>query len=370
MTGLTQWPSGLEWLAVFPMLSVLIFVHELGHFLAALWMRVGVEEFGFGYPPRMFTLFERRGVKYSINWIPFGGFVKMVGEEGDFEAEGSLVSKKPWQRAIVLFAGPFMSLLLAVIVFSLIFFIIGTPTFTGYVQVEQVALDSPSSRAGIQAGDIMLSVAGTEIHTTTDVSETTDRYLGQEVELILRRDGERLSVTLTPRRPEDTPPRQGAMGVVISNEIIYLRASMWQAIVQGASQTVEVTILIVNSLSMIMRALLIPAESLPEGGVAGPIGIARITGELVKQGWLPVLNLTAFLSLNFFLLNLLPLPALDGGRLVFVFLEWIRGGKRVSPEREAMVHLVGMALLVALMFVVSYFDLVHWIRGDALIPGR
>ncbi len=369
MTGLTQWPSGLEWLAVFPMLSLLIFVHELGHFLAALWMKVGVKEFGFGYPPRMFTLFEHRGVKYSINWIPFGGFVKMVGEEGDFEAEGSLASKKPWQRAIVLFAGPFMSLLLAVILFSLIFLMIGTPTPTGYVQINEIAPDSPASQAGMQAGDIILAMAGAEVHTTIDVSETTARYLGREVELLLRRNGERLSVTLIPRRPEETPSGQGAMGVVISNEIVYVRASLWQAIVQGVNQTGQVTIMLVNSLTIIMRALLIPAESLPEGGVSGPIGIARITGELVKQGWMPFLSLTAFLSLNFFLINLLPLPALDGGRLLFVFLEWIRG-KRIPPEREAMVHLVGMALLVALMFVVSYFDLVHWIRGDTLIPGR
>ncbi len=369
MTGLAQWPSGLEWLAVVPMLSLLIFVHELGHFLAALWMKVGVKEFGFGYPPRMFTLFEHRGVKYSINWIPFGGFVKMVGEESDFEAEDSLTRKKPWQRAIVMCAGPFMNLLLAVIIFSLIFLVIGSPTPTGHVQINEVAPDSPASQAGLRGGDIILSIAGAEIHTTTDVSDTTARHLGQEVELILRRAGERLSVILTPRLPEDTPSDQGAMGIVISNEIVYIRASAWQAIAQGVNQTVAVTIMIVNSLNIIMRAILIPAESLPEGGVAGPIGIARITGELVKQGWLPFLSLTAFLSLNFFLINLLPLPALDGGRLVFAFLEWVRGGKPISREREAMVHLVGMALLVALMFVISYFDLVHWIRGDALIPG-
>ncbi len=372
MAELAQWPSGLTWLAVIPMLGLLIFVHELGHFLAALRMKVKVEEFGFGYPPRLLTLFERGGVKYTLNLIPLGGFVRMAGEEGDFEAEGSLASKKPGQRTLVFVSGPAMNLLLAVILFSLLF-MIGIPIPYGPVQVLDISPDSPAERADMQVGDILLTIGGAEIYTLGDVERATTSYLGREVEITLSRHGEVLTVVLVPRRPEDRPSNQGAMGIVIQlkqvDEIVYNRLPWWRAIGQGLRQTAELTVLMVGSLSDLLRAFFLPTEPLPGGGLAGPIGIARLTGELVRLGWIPFLNLTAFLSLNFFLINLLPLPALDGGRLIFVFLEWIRRGKRIPPEREALVHLVGMALLITFMVVISYFDLIQWIRGESIIPG-
>ncbi|MGQ9628401.1 MAG: M50 family metallopeptidase [Anaerolineae bacterium] len=365
---LLNWPSGLEWLAVIPMLAVLIFVHELGHFLAAIRTGVKVEEFGFGYPPRLLTLFERKGVKYTINLIPLGGFVRMAGEEGNFDAEGSLYRAKSWKRFIIFTSGPVMNLILAVLLFSFALFAIGMPVATGKIEVTSVNPDSPAARAGFEEGDILLEIGGTRIKTLSDVTQATDAHLGREVEVVLKRGDETLSVKLVPRSPEDRPANQGPMGIAITNEVIYTRLNLFEALVQGARQAFEVIVMILVFLSQVLKNLLFPTQAMPDVGLAGPIGIARLTGELVRRGWMPFLHLAAFLSLNFFLLNLLPLPALDGGRLVFVILEWLRRGKRISPEKEALVHLVGMALLISAMIVISYFDLIQWIRGETILP--
>ncbi|HID30221.1 MAG TPA: PDZ domain-containing protein, partial [Desulfobacterales bacterium] len=242
-------PSGLEWLAVIPMLAVLIFMHELGHFLAAIRLGVKVEEFGFGYPPRLLTLFERKGVKYTINLIPLGGFVRMVGEEGNFEAEGSLHSKKPWQRFIIFVAGPFMNLILAIALFSLLFYALGMPILTGKIVVSAVSPDAPAARAGIEVGDILLEVGGTPIKKLEDVSRATKPFLGREVEVVLKRGEQTLHLRLTPRKPEDCPPNQGAMGIVISNEVTHFPLSVWQSLGQGISQAFRVMALILIFLS-------------------------------------------------------------------------------------------------------------------------
>lgn len=369
MPDLSFLGNQLAWLWVIPVLGVLVFWHELGHFLGALWMKVNVEEFGFGYPPRLWTMFVWRGVKFTLNWLPLGGFVRMVGEEGNFDAEGSLTSKKPYQRAIVLLAGPLMNLILAPILYTIVF-VSGTPYPLGPVEITVIAPDSPAAAAGLQVGDQFVDLAGTQPTTTADVSAVTRQHQGRAMDVTVRRGEEIVTVSLVPRLPAEIPEGQGPTGIAIQRSFV-TADNIVQAFVMGLRHTWEVLTAMVTGLVDLVQSIFMPGSvSAPAGGIAGPVGIARITGELARQGLIPLIELTAFLSLNFFIINLLPLPALDGGRLMFVGLEALRRGKRIAPEREALVHLAGMVALLALMLVVSYIDLANWWRGTPIFPGQ
>lgn len=372
MATLIEWPSGLEWLAVVPMLAVLVLSHELGHFVAALWMKVRVEEFGIGYPPRLVQLCERKGIKFTLNWLPFGGFVRMAGEEQGFDDPNSLTAKKPWQRLVVFSAGPLTNLVLAVVIYVLLYGA-GVQEVVGPVMVQSVAPGSPAAAAGIQAGDTLLAIGGTAVRSFTEVQQATALHLGEATVVRLQRDGEEVDVTLVPRRAEDTPADQGSMGITIAiTEVEALRRRP-VGIGEAFSLAVERTFMLIGAmaegLGQLVASVFSPSVPAPEGGVAGPIGIAQLTAEVVRSGWEPYLDLTAFLSINFMLLNFLPLPALDGGRIVFALLEWVRRGKRIRPEREALVHLLGMAALILFMLVVSYLDVMRLVQGESLVPG-
>lgn len=364
-------------LAVVPVLGFLIFVHELGHFLAARWMGVRVLEFGFGYPPRMLKLFERDGVEYTLNWLPFGGFVRMAGEDGDFETEGSLAAVSPWRRIVVLAAGPVMNILTAVFLFALLL-MVGTPQYTGdYSQlpvfIAVVAPDSPAQQAGLQPGDIIESVNGEKVRGLDNVREVIRMHAGKEIEITVRRDDELITVRLRPRLPEEIPPGQGPMGVQIRpsippEDLEIVRANPIEAIVGGMRETVRVVFLMAEALASLLRALILPSVSAPEGGVGGLVAIGRVTAEVAQQGWRQLVNLTAFLSINLAIINLLPIPALDGGRILFALVEIARR-KRIPPEKEALIHFAGYALLLALMLAITFMDISNWIAGRPPIPG-
>ncbi|MCX7852169.1 MAG: site-2 protease family protein [Caldilineales bacterium] len=184
--------SGLAVLAVVPILGFLIFVHELGHFLAARWMGVRVREFGFGYPPRMLKLFERNGVEYTLNWLPLGGFVKMVGEQDDFDGPGSLAAAPPLRRAVVLAAGSFMNIVTAVVLFAVLLAVVGVPRLTVdpaglRVQIEAVAPDSPAAAAGLQVGDVFLTIDGVEVFGPENVSNAIRAGAGRPVVIVVER---------------------------------------------------------------------------------------------------------------------------------------------------------------------------------------
>ncbi|NOX62982.1 MAG: PDZ domain-containing protein [Chloroflexi bacterium] len=364
-------------LAVVPVLGFLIFVHELGHFLAARWMGVRVLEFGFGYPPRMLKLFERDGVEYTLNWLPFGGFVRMAGEDGDFEAEGSLASISPWRRIVVLAAGPFMNIFTAVFLFALLL-MVGTPQFTGDraqlpVLITAVAPGSPAEQAGLQPGDVIESVNGETVRGLEAISEVIRAHAGQEIEIVVLRDDEPVALRLRPRLPEEIPAGQGAAGIQIQEliqpeDLEIVRANPIEAIVGGAIETVAVTQMMVDALASLLRALILPQESAPEGGVGGLVAIGRVTAQVAEQGWRQLVNLTAFLSINLAIINLLPIPALDGGRILFALVEIARR-KRIPPEKEALIHFAGYALLIALMLAITFVDISNWVAGKPPIPG-
>ncbi len=364
-------------LAVIPVLGFLIFIHELGHFLAAKWMGVKVHEFGFGYPPRLWKMFEHDGVEYTLNWLPFGGFVRMAGEDGDFASEGSLPTVAPWRRIIVMAAGPFMNILTAVVIFAILL-MAGVPQFTGDqatlpVEIVGVAADSPAASAGLQTNDVILSIAGQEVVGMETVSAAIRSNAGLETVFVVRRGEEDVNLSMRPRMPEEIPAGQGSTGIQISpfvadGDIELVKYGPVEALVGGVKQTWMMIVLMIEGLVTMFRGFLLPSVPAPEGGVGGLVAIGRITAEIAQQGWRDLLNLTAFLSINLAILNMLPIPALDGGRIMFALAEMI-SRRRIPPDKEALVHFAGFAVLIFFMVVVTFVDISNWVAGKPALPG-
>jgi regulator of sigma E protease len=339
-------------LAFLPILSLMMFVHELGHFITARLAGITVQEFGFGLPPRLWG-FKRNGVIYSINLIPFGAFVKMLGEE-DPTAPGSFASKPRVIRAIVLAAGSIMNFLLAVLAFSMVY-IVGVPRLAaeGPVQLSAIAPDSPALAAGLQAGDAIVSFDGQPTNVQA-FREATQQHLDQPIHLTVQRDQQRFDITLTPR--SSPPEGQGALGIVLAaNEIA--RSNPVQAVGLGFEQTMRA----IGATFMIPKLLIEGAIAPSDARLIGLPGMARLTSEAVDYAvdtgfWYPIFILTGLFSAGLSVANLLPIPALDGGRLFFVLLEWVRG-RRVPPEREAAYHFVGIVVLLTLMVIISLNDI-------------
>jgi regulator of sigma E protease len=260
---------------------------------------------------------------------------------------------------VVLFGGPAMNLILALVLF-VVAFMVGWPEPSLYgVLVAGVAEGSPAEAAGLQVNDIVLSIDNHRTETAEEVKVLTDGRLDQPMELEVQRQGETLTVSLSPR--SQPPEGEGAMGVAIVGDWVAriepTRYPLGQAIVRGTRETVDTIALVAVVPIQIIRGL-IPAEQMRPTGI---VGIARMTADAVEQsvdtGWLfPIVQMLAVISIAIGITNLLPIPALDGGRLVFVLLEAIRG-KRIPPEREGAIHFIGLTALLALMLVVTYFDI-------------
>ncbi len=329
--------------------SLLVFVHEFGHFITAKLAGVRVEEFGFGYPPRLLQLGTWQGTRITLNALPVGGFVRM--NEDDPTAEGSLARKSRKVRAIVLAAGSLMNLFLAIALYSSSFMLGAlTPVEAPGAGIYYVAPHSPAEAAGLRPGDTMVEVNDEKIQDVSEAMEIISENAGQSITLVIQREGEILSpVTVTPRK--DPPPNEGALGVALDLPLVRRRYPVWEAVPKGFAAVYNT----IRAVFYTIRAAIRQDLSVPLQ-VTGPIGIYQQTVEVAKTGLERLIEFTGFLSLNLFLLNLLPLPALDGGRLLFVALEWLRGGERVPPEKEALVHTIGMAVLLAFMLVITYFD--------------
>jgi regulator of sigma E protease len=371
-------PSWLVTVVAFMlMLGLLVFVHELGHFATAVQMGIKVEEFGFGYPPRMLTFFERNGVKYTLNWLPLGGFVRFAGEDDAIHGVGGLASASPWRRIYVLAAGPLMNLLLAVVIFAGMFMVNGVPqTVDGApvvtaATVTEVYPGTPAEAAGLRVGDVLLRLGEQPINSSQAISQVARENVGQPVQAQVRRGDEELSLAITPG-PWTTAQGEQIVGLGISYEpVIPIRpAGFFEAIGRGVTYTFQLLGLLVSGLAQLIQGLFDPNVAAPAGGVAGPIGIARGTGEVIQaQGATGFWSWTAILSINLFLFNLLPIPALDGSRILFALLELVRRGKRVPPEKEALVHAVGFAMLMGLMVLISFSDIVNALRGQPVLSG-
>lgn len=523
-------------LLIIPMLALIILAHEFGHFFAARSVGIKVEEFGIGIPPRA-RGWRWRGVLWSLNWIPLGGFVRVKGEDGrDFEP-GSMNTKGPLARAFFLIAGSGANFLAAALLSIILVATQGVPTDTSHVYIHMVEPNSPAETAGWHPGDAIVEIDGRDVDSVTDLSSALDEGAGRDVTVVVDRGGSRVETTVTPR--EDPPPGQGATGIRV--DAAYLSAIKIGSVSEGSpaeaagwqpgdeivavdgveiasvaqvnallgaaedgnadvtmlrdGERVETTVQLddasirltaVASDSPASKALLYPGdrivsigdtavtdaaslysaldiasgdrvpvtveregreievtlavpeigpddnplaliganatletwqdlagvgtkssrdfesvsagEVIPEGldqfwflitgtleglkeiltstpssdDLAGPVGMGQLTSELISESALPIWftigNIVMVISVGLGILNLLPLPALDGGRLAFVVVEVLRGGKRLPPEKEGLVHLAGLALLLMLMFFVAFNDVGRLIDGESILP--
>jgi len=332
------------------LLLALVGIHEMGHFLSARAFGIRVSEFGFGFPPRLWS--RRRGdTLYSINAIPLGGFVRMEGENGDDLGPGSFGGKPAWQRAIVLVAGAAMNFVSALLLFFLVYTIAPIPQ-----DVPVVAMVQPHSpaAAALHVGDRITAINGVSVPTQTDAEDQIACTLGKPTMLTIDRHGATIKRTVIPR--VHPAPNQGHIGFLGS--IVYTGTDGWSALKNTLGQPGVFVQSVVHQFT---------AHRCSSVGVTGPVGIARVTGSAANAvptlGAGPVLYIAALVSLNLAFVNLLPIPALDGGRLLFVLIGVVRR-RRVSPLREGMAHLIGMALLLTLVLVVSAHDIGQWLGGN------
>jgi len=343
-------------------LGLLIIVHEFGHFIIAKLFNVKVFKFSIGFGPKLIG--HKYGeTEYIVSALPLGGFVKMLGEQVDEEVpveeeERSFAKKPVWQRFCIVAAGPLFNLLFAVFLFFMIFAIAGLPTPVDNTVIGAISTDSAAQKAGLMADDIILSINGKETFKWLEVADIISSSNGDPVVLVIDRQGERLEIT---GHPEVTPSRnifgeevekRYMLGISRSEEVTYEKVSFWQAIKSGFSQTWTLIYLTILGIIKMIQAI-IPASEL-----GGPIMIAQLAGKQMEAGWINLVYFMGLISVNLGILNLLPIPILDGGHLVFFSYEAI--SRRPVPQKAMEIcQQIGLVILVSLMVFVFYNDIVR-----------
>ncbi len=366
-------------------LSVLVFAHELGHFWTARKLGVKAEEFGFGFPPRAVGFYkdvqgkwrhfwgnrtldelpdgqEPTDTVYSLNWLPIGGFVRIKGENGEGKQEADSFAAKPlWRRALILAAGVIMNIILAAALLS-VGYMIGMPQALdevgasarisqAQVYVVEVLPDSPAQLANLKPGDVIVSVNGRTISSSEELKNIVGAAAGIETDFLIKGETGERQVTMSPRAMTDT----GKAGIGVS---IYAsgtaRYPFFIAIWEGIKTTGLMFWAIIVAFALLIKDLFLGVSVGSQ--VAGPVGIATLTGQVASLGFAYLLQFMALLSLNLALINILPFPALDGGRLLFLLIEKFKG-KPVRQSVEAWIHTIGFWLLIILIVVVTYKDI-------------
>lgn len=358
-------------------LSILVLVHEAGHFLTAKFFKIKVEEFGFGLPPRVFGKKFGETI-YSLNLLPIGGFVKLYGED---EAGSGTVSTKPqkiatkdkdraffakpaWQRALVVFAGVFMNFMLAVVIISFLFSVVGVPVPNEKVVVSALVNGAPAQKAGLMVGDIVETINGVKITSSTQLVDITKQHVGEKLTLQVRsKDAKTKTLQLTPRK--NFPKGEGPMGVAVSQDVNIKKYPWYEAPFVGTKEALKETWLIASGLGGLVVQLV--TKGAVPSDVAGPVGIAQLTGRVVDIGPYAVLSFISLLSLNLAIINILPIPALDGGRLFFILFEAVTR-RKVDPKFEGYAHTIGMALLLGLIALITLHDLFRVFTGQPILP--
>ncbi len=434
-------------LYIIPILAILILIHEIGHFVSAKAFGIRVEEFGIGIPPRIWG--KKRGdVLWSINLLPIGGFVRVLGEDGKSLAPDSMQSKTKLQRAVFLAAGSIMNFLLAIFLMIVLVGARGQTTNRAYITGIQD--NSPAAQTQMQAGDQIVSIDGKSISSVSQVINQINGKLGEPVQMVVQHGDQRIESTVTPR--VNPPAGQGKVGILLddtqiatisvasvdagsaaanaglqSGDVIKSVAglkiqdaiSYHYAIVNHAGETIPIVVsrdgndvtlqysvpnvaneeqlqtgitanqdFVMTSVAwwkivplgvkqtfstlnqMFHGLVLLVRGQVPVQGIAGPIGMGQLTSEVIHASsapvWATLTNIMILLSLNLAVLNLLPFPALDGGRLLFVLIESVRG-KRVPPEKEGLVHFVGLVILLVFMLVVAFADINRIVSGQSFL---
>lgn len=362
-------------------LSLLVFVHEFGHFWTAKKLGVKSDEFGFGFPPRICGVYKNNNGKwkivwgskdvkdakdtvYSINIIPLGGFVKIKGEDGeDKESEDSFAHKAIWKRSAILSAGVIMNVLLAFVLFS-IGFMVGLPQQVDdnmrnnldvgdiNVQITQVVPGTPAEKAGVKIGDIIFSVNGEAMETVDELISFTGDKEGETLKYKMLRGSEPLDFEIIPVKLKET--ENVGIGVAIA-EVALVKYPWYSAIWMGLKNTIFLVWAIFLAFIGLIQSLIVGNDVSAQ--VGGPIKIASLTGHFAQLGFVYLLQFTAMLSINLAIINILPFPALDGGRLLFLLIEKIKGSP-VNENFEKTAHLIGFSLLMLLMALIIYGDVV------------
>ncbi len=347
----------MAWLQVAVVFSLLILVHEFGHFWMARRVGVKVEIFSFGFGPRLFS-FKRNDTEYRISAILFGGYVKMAGDDPSDERKGEpseFLSQPVGNRTKIIFAGPLLNYALGFILFSLVFYV-GYPTLPA--KVGGLMDGYPALASGIQVGDKIIAIDGRPVRHWEEVTEIIHKKTEGPLTLTLDRDGTKIIVNLMPhvKSTKDLLGRTikiALIGITASEKIEYVRYGMLNSFELGFERLVKITSLTYQGLWRILTGGLSFKES-----AAGPIGIFNIMVSAARLGIIPLLQLTAYLSALLTIFNVLPIPVLDGGHMMFLFLEKIRG-RPVSRKAQEVATQAGLAFLIALMLFVSYNDILR-----------
>lgn len=360
--------SILVFIIAFLSLIALMIIHELGHFLIAKRFGVKVDEFGIGYPPRIFGKKIGETI-YSVNWVMLGAFVRIRGEEGGIDDLRSFSNLKIWQRVLIVIGGVAAFWVTAIVIFSIVFAVgtqlpIGDQDVKGVVnpqvKVVSVASNSPAFEAGLNVGDVLLSVSNKEvtqqIDKIKDFQVFTQDHAGKEIILTIQRNNQEIDVLLSPR--ENPPAGQGAVGVGLERMATLIeRYSWYQAPLQGIAYTWKVTVSSLQGLWSLITGLF-QGKGAPQGSeFAGPLGITVFLANAASYGVGFFLYFIGVICVLIAIFNLFPIPALDGGKLVFLILEKIKG-KPVSPKIEQVITLVFFAILIILsIFITIKFDI-------------
>ncbi|WP_026893813.1 RIP metalloprotease RseP [Clostridiisalibacter paucivorans] len=323
---------------------VVVLVHELGHFTVAKLVGIKVHEFSIGMGPRIGKM-TKGETEYSLRILPIGGYVKMEGEDEASDDERSFNNKPPLSRILVLAAGAFMNFVLAAVVFAVISYNIGIPT----IEISKANKDLPAYEAGVRTGDVIKNINGEDINDWEGLVEQINGSQSDIIKVTVNRKGEELTFDISPTYEENT-----------QRKIIGITPVMEKSLLGSLYSGIEKTILAIGMMfqffGMLFSKLFGGTEKI--GDVMGPIGVISVVGEAAKFGFLNVLYIAGIISVNLGFFNLLPIPALDGSRIMFMFLEIIRG-KAIDPEKEGLVHLVGFVLLLMLMVFVTYKDIMR-----------
>jgi regulator of sigma E protease len=332
--------------ALVVLLGTLVLFHELGHFSAAKLFRIKVDEFAFGFGPKWIRLFRRGDTEYTIHPVPLGGFVKLAGmEPGEEDVPNGFNTKPVWQRMIVYFAGPFMSFVLAVFVFSTMGLTVGLPISGEIVnRVELVQPKSVAEKAGLRTADVVISINGKRIASGTEMVTTIHNSAGKALTLIVQRDEKQLTIHATPKAEKLGKKTVGLLGFIPTPKL--QRVGVGESIRFGALQTEVFAVGMVQSI--FSRHV--------KDAIGGPIAIADATQTSVKRGIFGFLQLMAILSLSLGVVNLIPIPILDGGAIMLLFGERIKG-RRLAPRTIEVAQKIGLALIAALFITIMYLDL-------------
>lgn len=337
---------------------LLVFVHEFGHFIVAKLTRVKVEEFAFGFPPRIISV-KKGETRYALNAIPLGGYVKLLGEEEKINKPGSYMSKSVWARIAIVAAGAVMNFIMAIILMTIGFSIGMTPLVsdpaglngqkTSKVMVVYTQPNSPAANSGIDEGTILNG-----FNSTTDLSDFTHSHLGQTVTFSTEKNGQTSTKNIQLSTDTNAPLGVGIISITKVKQNVF--AAFWTSIKETGKVVATLFVFLWN----IIKSFFTTGHAGPAAeGVVGPVGLFNFTAAALKIGWIYVLQLVILLSINLGIINILPFPALDGGKVLFLALEGVFKKKVVRQEIENIIHMIGFGLLILLIIAITYRDIIH-----------